>query len=205
MKVYEVLASGKPKDQRFEEYASLVADDEVWDAIAPEGEAFKGIPLGREWTPRTFYFEKPLEPKSNFLYLCCDAFVCDERARELAGEPLEMAGEFLPINIEKENGNYWIYNVTNCINAVDSERSQWEKLGPDPEDRIMDKPAFIASRFGEETIFKIPEDRVTSIYCVEFTGDPDDGEYKATVEHHGLTGLLFELVWTDETDSNRCQ
>jgi hypothetical protein len=36
------------------------------------------------------------------------------------------------------------------------------------------------------------------MYCVEFTGDPDDGEFKAVVEHHGLTGLEFELVWTDE-------
>ena len=36
------------------------------------------------------------------------------------------------------------------------------------------------------------------MYCVEFTGDPDDGEFKAVVEHHNLTGLTFEAIWTDE-------
>jgi hypothetical protein len=63
---------------------------------------------------------------------------------------------------------------------------------------MLKRPAFLSSRFGEETLFKIPEDRATVIYCAEFTGDPDDGEFKAVVEHHKLTGLTFELVWTDE-------
>jgi hypothetical protein len=33
---------------------------------------------------------------------------------------------------------------------------------------------------------------------VERTGDHRDGEYKALVEHHGLTGLSFHLLWSEE-------
>ncbi|MBN9689582.1 MAG: hypothetical protein J0M24_05035 [Verrucomicrobia bacterium] len=62
----------------------------------------------------------------------------------------------------------------------------------------MDRPAFFGSRFGEESIFKIPEDRATALYCVERTGDADDGEFKAVVNASGLTGIEFDLVWTDE-------
>ncbi len=50
----------------------------------------------------------------------------------------------------------------------------------------------------EAWVFKIPDARRTNMYCVEFTGDPDDGEFKALVEHHGLTGLQSKLVWSDE-------
>lgn len=197
MKVYEVSPLGKPQDRRFKEYSALVADDAVWAAIAPHGEGLNGVPFGGGWKCPTFVIEKPLVPRPNFFNTCL-AFACDERARTLAGEPMEMSGEFLPIKVEGEKGEYWIFNCTNCVNVVDAKRSQWQKLGPGPQDRMLKKPSFIASRFGEETLFKIPEDRGTRLYCAEFTGDPDDGEFKAVVENHGLTGLSFELVWKDD-------
>jgi hypothetical protein len=111
---------------------------------------------------------------------------------------MEMSGEFLPIRVEGGKGEYWIYNITNTINVVDEKKSEWQKLGPSLNDRMLKKPAFIPSRFGDETIFKIPEDRGARMYCVEFTGDPDDGEFKAVVEHHNLTGLEFKLIWSGE-------
>jgi hypothetical protein len=198
MKVYEISELAKPPKSRFPYYSMLVAEDEVWKSFAPDGEAFNGIPFATKWKTPTFYIEKPLIPKPNFFNIGGGAFVCDEKARELAGEPMEMSGEFLPINVEGEKGEYWIYNVTNTINVVDIKKSKWEKLGPGPDDRMLKRPAFIPSRFTEETIFKIPEDRGARMYCVEFTGDPDDGEFKAVVEYHGLRGLLFEQIWTDE-------
>ena len=44
--------------------------------------------------------------------------VCTERAREIAGEAMEMSGEFLPIRVEGEKGEYWIYNITNTTLMV---------------------------------------------------------------------------------------
>jgi hypothetical protein len=197
MKVYEFGPTGKPKERRFKEYSMLATDDETFGYIAPHGEGLNGVPFDRAWKTPTFYLEKPLLPKPNFFRVCL-AVACDEKAREMAGEAMEMAGEFLPIRVEGEKGEYWIYNITNTINVVDHKRSDWQEYGPGPDDQILRKPAFIATRFGEETIFTIREDRGARMYCVEFTGDPDDGEFKAVVEHNGLTGLEFELVWTDE-------
>ena len=199
MKVYEISTLAKPSNSSFKVYAGLYADDKIWRFIVtPECEGFMGIPRKKTWKTQPFYIDKPLAPIPNFFHVSAGAFVCDEKARELAAEPLEMSGEFLSIKVEGKKGKYWIYNCTNCINVVDSKKSKWTKLGPKPDDRMMERPAFYASRFGEESIFKIPEDRATLVYCAEFTGDWEDGEFKAVVEHSGLTGLKFKLVWTDE-------
>lgn len=195
MKVYEISPLAKPAKTKFPYYSMLFTDDKTSEYIFPHGEGLNGVPFPRPWKTPIYYIEKPLIPKPDFFNMCGSAFICDERARELVGEPMEMSGEFLPITVEGEKGEYWIYNITNTINVVDVKKSKWEKLGPGPDDRMLKRPAFIPSRFGEETIFKIPEDRGTRMYCVEFTGDPDDGEFKAVVEHHGLTGLVFEEVW----------
>ena len=194
MRVYEISTLAKPPKSRFPHYAGLFAEDAVWRFI---GDGLKGVPFNK-WKRQPFYIDKPLRPKPNFFNIGPTAFICDERARELAAGPLEMSGEFLPIKVEGEKGEFWIYNCTNCINVVDAKRSKYWKFGPGPDDRQMDIPAFHASRFGEESIFKIPEDRGTLVYCLERTGDADDGEFKAVVESSGLTGLKFKLVWTDK-------
>jgi hypothetical protein len=201
MKVYEISTLAKPPKSKFPYYSLLVADDGVWKDIWRSfgGEPFMGAPCEGKWKMPTFYIEKPLIPKPNFFNIgASSAFVCDEKARELAAEPLELSGEFLPIKVENDKRSYWIYNVTNSINVVDVKKSKWRKLGPGPNDRMMERPAFFGSRFGEESIFKIPEGRGAIMYCVEFTGDPDDGEFKAVVENQSLTGLVFEEIWTDE-------
>lgn len=196
MRVYEISTLAKPPKSRFPNYSGLFAADAVWRFIG-DGGALQGVPFNK-WKQQTFYIDKPLYPRPNFFNIDPAAFVCDERARELAAEPLEMSGEFLPIKVEGEKGKFWIYNCTNCINVVDTKKSKYWKFGPEPDDRQMDHPAFFASRFGEESIFKIPEDRATLLYCAETTGDADDGEFKALVEKNGLTGIEFKLVWSDD-------
>jgi hypothetical protein len=197
MKVYEFSPVGKPKERRLKEYSLLVTDEAAFEYIYQHGESLNGVPFAGEWKVPTFYIEKPLIPRPDFFNAVL-GLVCNEKAREIAGEAMEMSGEFLPIRVEDIKGEYWIYNITNTINVVDEAKSEWQKLGPGPDDRMLCRPAFISARFGEETIFKIPQDRGARMYCAEFSGDPDAGEFKAVVEHSGLTGLEFTLVWTDE-------
>ncbi len=106
-----------------------------------------------------------------------------------------MAGELLPITIEGEPGNFFIYNATNGKDVFDAEKAPLRINGPLRE---IANYAFKPERFGEECIFKIPEDSYIRTYCLERTGDADQGEFKALVERHLLTGIEFELVWSDE-------
>jgi hypothetical protein len=197
MKVFRIEL-GRPSGKRFSYYAALVADEVVWDFLFSVGEPFMGVPFGRKWKTQTFYYEKSLLPRSDFEMIGPSAFICNERARDLAASALEPSGQFLPVRVEGEKGKYWIYNITNTINVVDQKKSRWVRLGRGVGARMLEKPAFKAERFGEESLFKIPEDRGASMYCLEITGDASDNEFKAIVEKEGLTGLSFNLMWTEK-------
>jgi hypothetical protein len=165
---------------------------------------FAGTPYTRKWKPVRFYVDKPKLPRPDF-FMQTRGWICNERAMLLAGEAMEMAGESLPVEIEGETGQFAFFHITNCINVLDPEKSEWEVLGPvkgyksleSYTARQLKRPAFRPERFGEESLFKIPEDYGIRSYCLERSGDPDDGEFKAVVEHHKLTGLTFDLIWSD--------
>lgn len=193
MKVFEISPFAKPPYGRFESYADLDLREHDVKRLRQIG---LGHPYPREWRSFQFSIRTPLLPRPDF-YGIVGAWVVNERVLELAGEPLEMSGELLPVTIEAESGHFYIYNLTNTINVLDREKTIWHYLGGHKEFAEPRKPAFHADRFGEESLFKFSES-IAGIYCLERTGDPDDGEFKALVERHGLTGLLFEEIWTDD-------
>ena len=148
----------------------------------------------------------PRLPQPDFFNFGVDVFVCNERAVELAGDAMEMAGELLPVTIKAEAGRFHIFNVTNCVDVIDPKKSEWEDLGMfkgKPLGRILREPVFNPQWLGEAGLFKIPEHASSEIYCLERTGDAENGEFKALVEHHGLTGLTFELIWSGRRSPGR--
>ena len=197
MKAYEVSTTAKPTTKNFSDYASLVARESDRPFLGIGRGEFSGNPFSRKWKQLKLYIDKPLLPRPDFYTFGWSVFVCNERARTIVGEALEMAGELLPVGIEGDKGRYWVFNCTNCINVTDLKKSKWRKIGKTGSHRILERPAFLAERFGEESIFKIPDNNGSPIYCLERSGDPDDGEFKALVEKHGLTGLEFELIWSN--------
>lgn len=199
MRVFEIFTDAKPPDSKAEHYAPVNASerDNDWLGI----DEFNGKPFSRPWRRIQLHITMPALPRPDFYGFGSGTFVCNEKAVKLAGEPLGMCGELLPVSIEREKGKFFIYNVTNCINVVDHRKSTWEPLLPGK--RLLVKPAFIGERLGDLTVFKISEDFGTRIYCLERSGDVADGEFKAVVEYNGLMGLRFELIWTDETSKPR--
>jgi hypothetical protein len=193
MRVYRVTADAKPPGSKEDHYAPLVVATKR-DAKLLKWDDFNGRRFPRKWQPIRLYVSMPLLPYPDLFNFGIATFVCTERAAELAEEPLGMCGELLPVTLERTKGKFFVYNVTNCINAVDYRKSKWETLLPGK--KLLVKPAFLADRLGDLSIFKLAEDFGTTIYCLERSGDPDDGEFKAVVEHHRLTGLRFELIWS---------
>src|SRR5688572_26086339 len=156
-----------------------------------------GKPFSKKWRKLRYYLDKPRLRRPDFFRLP-GGWVCNERAMTLAGEAMESAGEYLPVEIEGEAGDHQLYHITNCINVVDGERSGWHCYGPAGEYRELVRPVFKAERFGEESLFKVPEDHGIRSYSLESSGDPDDGGLKAVVEDHGLRGLRLELIGSDD-------
>ncbi|HEY7115373.1 MAG TPA: hypothetical protein VH475_02240 [Tepidisphaeraceae bacterium] len=105
--------------------------------------------------------------------------------------PLRTAGELLPVN--HEGREFLLLNVTEVINCLDREKTEFRRFTSDGIGLHPVKYAFHARRF-TAPVFKIPEQVKSSIFAVEWSGNPAR-ELKAAVEHHGLRGIKFELVW----------
>src|SRR2546423_11259725 len=112
MNVYEVTASAKPPNSEFDHYAPLVTNSR---RTAPH---FSGRPLKQKWKPIRLEVSMPLLPRAAFSDFGTGVFVCNARAAQLAAEPLEMCGELLRAKVEGESGQFFLYNVTNCISAI---------------------------------------------------------------------------------------
>jgi hypothetical protein len=146
------------------------------------------------WISPSVYVPNPRLKRGAFLHLCSGAFVTDKNATEKLRDLLEMAGELLPIDYQNER--YSLLNVTECMDCLNHECTEWV-LGKSTGAKIdIKRYAFKADRMPESSIFKIPN-RLASIYVTEGRYDPED-EFKARVEQINLNGLLFEEVWRDE-------
>jgi len=81
-------------------------------------------PKADQWKPPEIYVVNPTRRQGNFFRLCSGAFVSDETATEELRDLLEMAGELLPL--QHKGKNYSLLNVTECMNALDDEKTEWE-------------------------------------------------------------------------------
>jgi hypothetical protein len=106
-----------------------------------------------------------------------------------------MAGELLPL--PHEGREYTVLNVTECINCLDQDASQWS-LNPSTGERVrLVRYAFHRDRFSESPIFKIPETCRAEVLVVEGLLDPED-EFRSVVRRAQLRGLIFEQLWEDD-------
>ena len=95
----------------------------------------------------------------------------------------------------RHKGAYQLHHISaRTAGLLDGQKNDLAKIAGE---RCLLVPAFRGDRIGPKLkLFKIPEDHGLRIYWVERTGKPNE-EFKALVEQHGLTGLRFNLVWTD--------
>lgn len=172
-------------------FQSLGVDDiDAWTEFALSVDCRSLTAL---WKPPTVYVRKPKLNRGNFLHITVGLLVADDEAFSKIGEFFEMAGEVLPIPFEGKTLS--LLNVTECINCLDREKSQWRD--PRRREGLPLKYVFHPNRLDESSIFKIPETCKGEILVLERENDPET-EFKAAVEHHRLTGLIFKELWSDE-------
>ena len=197
MKVFKISHTPKPKAGRYSGYAGLSFLDKDTCLFPYLG---KGRPFQGEWKPIQLYIADPANPRPD-IFGFPGGFVCDEAVFRLLGEPLEMSTEVLSVSVEGEAKRFYACHITNSYNAVDKEKSLWRPPGYKNGRKMLITPAFIPEKLGDQSLFKIPDDCYTREYCLERSGDAEDGEFKALVDSHNLTGLEFKLVWSDAASS----
>jgi hypothetical protein len=157
-------------------------------------EHFNGKPYTLPWKTVTFFLDKPKLKRADFLNFAWKVLVCNERAMNVLGDVLRGAGDVFPAAVAGDKEKYFFCNPTNLLKgAFDKANSEYVKL---PTHKTLMAPAFHAKKIPADVqLFKTPQ--VSGIYCVERTGRAEDGEFKALVDQHQLTGLEFKLMWSD--------
>jgi hypothetical protein len=176
-------------------YEHLLADVEMTPGLAAMLR-FDGTPKGGTWRPPPAYSYKPTLEAPD-IWTFHGHLVFPPALADRLGPLLYRSGELLPFPF---NGETWLLlNVGPPINCLDEDASEWAMGTHDPTKRLsLRKMAFHRRRL-PDTLFVVPEARVT-VLCVEGLAGRED-EFKATVEDLGLTGLRFELLWDSEAVS----
>jgi hypothetical protein len=156
---------------------------------------FKGKPLFK-LDFNEMYNSTPLRESKNFYTkLSSDILIFDEYTLEICRTVFEMSGEILPIKVERGSDLY-LLNVLECMNGLNYETTQWDYYNDGTKGRIL-KYGFHPERvLNEASIFKIPEDLQTNIFCYADVKNSDD-EFYHIYHKHKLTGLIFEEVYND--------
>ena len=137
----------------------------------------------------------PLRPTSNFPYLAPGTIVCDHVALDKLFKFFEMAGEMLPL-INEGKTCYALY-VLECTNMLNQEKTEWE-ISPDTGAKLwINKHSFHPDRVLASTIFKIPETYRGDVLTYADAINPED-EFYYQYKQSGLTGLLFEKLWSSD-------
>jgi hypothetical protein len=93
-------------------------------------------------------------------------------------------GEILPLSCS--DGEYYAFNLTTSINALDEFNSEVERFKSDGSIMQINKFVFFGDRLSGATIFKIPQSRARVFVTDAF---------RKMVIDNGLLGFEFVNVW----------
>lgn len=136
------------------------------------------IPLAAEWIDDALNEGKP---ESDFPTLGSTP-VFSRRAVDALSDMLIENGELLPLALA--NGNYFVYNTTRVIDALDEERSELVRLSTG---RVMRVVKYVFHQtVGFTPVFRIPQLR-TKVFVTD--------RFMERVTTAGLTGFALKPVW----------
>ena len=196
MKVFKIC-TGSPPGKHWE-YACLNPKDRDGSFLSPR--IGNGEPC-HDWRHMELYVYNPKAPSPDIFSMALDR-ILSQKARDCVGQVLEKSGQLLPLAVKRELGTHYLYNCTTVVDALDPATSIWLHY-KERNRSVIDAPSFHPKRLDKVTLFMLPRGQMAGLYVVERTGDHRDGEFKALVEHHGLTGLDFYQVWSEEDGLGR--
>ena len=109
------------------------------------------------------------------------------RAKELLGPHINGLGQWLAL--ECGEAPYWLFNITNLIDALDEPQSELVRFTDGGIMRIA-QFGFHPTQLVGQLIFKVPQ-RAGMYNLVT-------QDFVDLVHKHGLTGFSFRLLWSEE-------
>ncbi len=177
-------------DYRFLYPATNVLESDVWQ--------FKCNPLAGRLRQFEAFFDKDSDkPIPDIAYIGASTFAFNsDVSRELV-DILERAGEVLPFFVDGKT--WYCLNVLESLNALDEESSIYT-IKDNGFELDIQEYVFHIERFSDSSLFKIPSDNQTDIFCVDRreTDEQVLSNFFCAVAAHSFTGLEFEVVCSEE-------
>ena len=171
----------------------LEYDVNNYEAFIPEAglfaiDDFDGTSQKEGWQPMKMVPADPKEhlPFGDAAYLTTPMY--SRRALEVLLPLMGDSVEILPMLCDE--GDYSAVNVIDVIDAIDYEKSKFERFKCSGRIMCFDKYAFVPEKVAGKHIFKIVDHPKSN----SFVSD----EFMQVVEKNGLTGFKSELVWDSE-------
>lgn len=167
-------------------YRGIYYTDE--DDIVDFNLRFNGVSLKEHWTDQDrFRFVPRNLPKGDSPGLSTHIPVFGTRTVKALADMLQGNGELLPISCGGEE--YYLFNVTRIVDALDEENCDLERFD---DGRILDIDdySFFQEKLIGMYIFKIPQLVLSDV----FVTDP----FVERVSEAKLKGFEFRLVWSSD-------
>lgn len=178
MNIYQLWAQSN-------DYQSFELVDRDWQFF----QTFDGRSHASGWVPLRVKLlddpEEPPLPASDYPCLSLTVPVLSRKAKDCLEDIIAPHGEFLPMLTTL--GEYYVFNVTTLLDALDEQKSVIERF---KSGRIMEIEAyqFRREKLTGAPIFKLPQDALDKPLVTD--------EFIRRVEECGLTGMGFTHVWS---------
>ncbi|MCL1808908.1 MAG: hypothetical protein FWG42_03955 [Clostridiales bacterium] len=188
MKIYEVYPE-------YDKYDICIVDMEACKTVCSFDDHdamfhFDGSPRLKNWWPRVMVRSKNKMALGDYISCLEGGVIILEETAIGKLESMMGSKEILPL--ECDFGDYKAVNVMDVLDCIDYKKSKYLLLSEElvdgrPKIMYFEKYAFIEEKLEGYNIFKIVDDKESSIFVNEAFVD--------CVRLHGITGFKFELVW----------
>lgn len=150
------------------------------------GEAWRGLHLCKLDSTVEGY---PGElPAGDFVGISASQIGLTPKAVSIVGEGLKRCGELLPVTCPDHPEPLLWFHPTAVIDALDVAHSEAKPI-LDSGRLFVTRHGFFSDHLRDALVFRVPQDPGPK-FCTD--------TFKSLVQDNGLTGLRFQLAWSDE-------
>lgn len=113
--------------------------------------------------------------------------IFSDRAKQILGPHIDGLGRW--IELECDEAPYWLFWITNVVDALDEEKSELKRFADGRVLRVV-RMSLRPEKVEDQWLFTLPQRRGSNRLVTQ--------RFVDLVQRHGLTGFVFKPMWNDE-------
>lgn len=152
-----------------------------------------GAPRLEGWEPLTATVDNPSKRRGDFLLCGLSYFVCKHEMTQALSMSLQDDVQVLPVRMQGEATAYDLWNITNFLDALDVQRTQFKAPPFGSQPALW---AFKPECFDRPMLFRTHTVSTRPLLVTDVGGAADAQlDFYRQYQKLKLRGLRFELLW----------